>query len=236
MYQVSPQVNYTDLISNNEDGLSSRQNNRMQSKIIQQPNFLANEAKSKIMYSLVPHPMTAAAHQFSREKMKEGKGLATAGTNIRNTLLRTQKSNLEPHPLLNTKLQSTIMLRPSDSPNTTRQKSPRLGTSPQLSQKQRLRKMFLKTEGSDDENDSVKMFTPRTGSLIPTLGNPNLTFMKNRMLSQNILQNQQSIQSGSIAQFQSVHYTPQSLLGSILNPSIDSTSKKTPTQTIFSPK
>lgn len=43
--------------------------------------------------------------------------------------------------------------------------------------------------------------TPRTGSLIPALGNPNLAFMKNRMLSHNILQNQQSIQSNSIAMF-----------------------------------
>lgn len=27
--------------------------------------------KSKIMYSLVPHPMTAAANQFSREKLQK---------------------------------------------------------------------------------------------------------------------------------------------------------------------
>jgi hypothetical protein len=88
----------------------------------------------------------------------------------------------------------------------------------------------LETEGSIEDKEK---FTPRTGSLIPSLGNPNLAFMKGRILSHNILQNQQSIQSNSIAMFQSVHYKPQSLSGSILNPSIDSSSKKPQQAPVF---
>jgi hypothetical protein len=50
--------------------------------------------KSKITYSLVPHPMTAAANQFSREKLQkpallDSKVLSTTSNlgQIHNTLL-----------------------------------------------------------------------------------------------------------------------------------------------------
>ena len=106
------------------------------------------------------------------------------------------------------------MVRNTDSPNNSRQKSPRQGSP--MSQKQRLKLLFSKAsmEGSINEDsgsgsiEKNETFTPRTGSLIPSLGNPNLAFMKGRILSHNILQNQQSIQSNSIAMFQSVHYKP----------------------------
>ncbi len=99
------------------------------------------------------------------------------------------------------------MLRKAESPNTTRQKSPRQGSPPPMSQKQRLKLFFSKAAENSEEREIDKaaagasFVTPRTGSLIPALGNPNLAFMKNRMLSHNILQNQQSIQSNSIAMF-----------------------------------
>ena len=68
-------------------------------------------AKSKIMYSLVPHPMTAAANQFSREKLQkptllDSKVVSTTSNlaSINNPLLLRRNQKHGQHPLLNTKL------------------------------------------------------------------------------------------------------------------------------------
>lgn len=50
--------------------------------------------------------------------------------------------------------------------------------------------------------------------------------MKNRLLSQNILQSQSSIHSQSIAMFQSVHHTASSMMIDAAAGSITSTNKK----------